>query len=203
MVYDSSMIRWYSVVVRVRTSEDPAWRTLRIKSISRAHLFEMSDQRDHLKLSMFRNHIPPSKVYHQCSFFFFVEILRTSMFWVCSVTLLNNILIENNVYTKDTSTDNFFLLNRFDRLNIINIFFRLDGVPHGWSGRYASADLQILQGNHRDHRRWPIQVPYGYRDQYDHPLHEEDEAQRRGHIQDRREQHPWRGLCRDAALRFR
>lgn len=80
---------------------------------------------------------------------------------------------------------------------------RLDGVSYGRGGRYARAHLQVLQRYHRDHRRWPIQVPYGHGDQYDHPLHEEDETQRRGHLQDRREQHPWRGLRRNATLRFR
>jgi len=82
-------------------------------------------------------------------------------------------------------------------------FCRLDGVSHRRGGGHARANFQILQRHHRDHRGWPLQVPHGHGDQHDHPLHEEDETQRRGYIQDRREQHPWRGFRRDAALRFR
>lgn len=58
-----SSFEWHSVVVRAqRTSEDPAWRTSRIRSISLAHLCEMLDQLDHPRSSMFRNRTPPSKV---------------------------------------------------------------------------------------------------------------------------------------------
>jgi hypothetical protein len=58
------LFEWRSVVVRARrTSEDPAWRTSRIRSISLAHLCEMSDQLDHPRSSMSRSRTLPSKVY--------------------------------------------------------------------------------------------------------------------------------------------
>lgn len=63
---------------------------------------------------------------------------------------------------------------------------RFDGVPHRCGGGYACANLQVLQGHHRDHRRWSFQVPHGYGNQYDHPLYEENKAQRRRHLQDSR-----------------
>lgn len=81
---------------------------------------------------------------------------------------------------------NFRGYNKEERF-YIDILCRLDGVSHRRGGGYTCANFQVLQGHHRDYRGWPLQVPHGFGDQHDHPLHEEDEAQRRGHLQDRRE----------------